>query len=87
MTRIDRDVLGHDGKVAIAESLAIVGGIALASLFPYARARLVSWRNVVCFGVPGMGSFCHSRAFNRSVAPDHGQNYGSSVLFRPFCCG
>lgn len=47
-------VLGHDGKAAIAESLAIVGGIAFATMFPYARSRLVSWRNVVFFGIPGM---------------------------------
>lgn len=47
-------VLGHNGKVAIAESLAIVGGIALAGMLPYARARQVDWRSVVFFGLPGM---------------------------------
>ena len=47
-------VLGHHGKVAIAESLAIVGGIALAGMLPYARARQVDWRSVVFFGLPGM---------------------------------
>ena len=43
-------VLGHDGKVAIAESLAIVGGIALVTMFPYARSHMVNWRNVL-FGI------------------------------------
>ena len=47
-------LLGHDGKAAIAESLAIVGGIALLSLVPYARSRLIDWRSVLLFGVPGM---------------------------------
>jgi uncharacterized membrane protein YfcA len=47
-------LLGHDGKVAIAESLAIVGGIALATMFPYAHSGLVNWRNVIFFGIPGM---------------------------------
>ena len=47
--------LGHDGKIAIAESLAIVGSIAVCTLLPYAKAHLVSWRNVLFFGVPGMG--------------------------------
>jgi uncharacterized membrane protein YfcA len=47
-------VLGHDGKVAIPESLAIVGSIALLGMIPYARSRLVDWRSVVLFGIPGM---------------------------------
>lgn len=52
-------VLGHDGKIAIAESLAIVGGIAFVTMFPYARSHLVNWRTVVLFGVPGMiGTYC-----------------------------
>ena len=52
-------VLGHDGKVAIAESLAIVGGIAFVTMFPYARSHMVNWRNVLFFGVPGMiGTYC-----------------------------
>lgn len=46
--------LGHDDKIAIAESLAIVGAIATVTLLPYARAHLVSWRNVLFFGLPGM---------------------------------
>src|SRR3989304_5201563 len=47
-------LLGHEGKVAIAESLAVVGGIALATALPYARAHQVNWRSVLFFGVPGM---------------------------------
>ena len=46
--------LGHDGKAAIAESLAIVGLIALCAALPYARAQLIDWRSFVYFGVPGM---------------------------------
>jgi hypothetical protein len=41
-------------KVAIAESLAIVGGIALVGALPYARQRLVDWHSVLYFGVPGI---------------------------------
>jgi len=47
-------LLGHDTKVAIAESLAVVGGIALTTAVPYARSHQVDWRSVVFFGVPGM---------------------------------
>ncbi|MFG0305794.1 MAG: sulfite exporter TauE/SafE family protein [Phycisphaerales bacterium JB040] len=47
-------LLHHEDKAAIAESLAIVGAIALVSALPYARAGLVEWRTVVLFGLPGM---------------------------------
>jgi len=47
-------VLHHEDKVAIAESLAIVGSIALVTALPYARDRLVDWRTALLFGVPGM---------------------------------
>ena len=47
-------VLGHNDKVAIAESLAIVGGISLVGMLPYARSHLVDWKHVWFFGVPGM---------------------------------
>ena len=47
-------LLGHDGKVAIAESLAIVGSIALVTMLPYARDHLVNWRSVLFFGGPGI---------------------------------
>ena len=47
-------LLGHEDKVAIAESLGIVGGIALFGILPYARSRQVDWRSVLFFGIPGM---------------------------------
>ena len=47
-------LLGHDNKAAIAESLAIVGGIALVGALPYAMSRQVDWRSVLYFGLPGM---------------------------------
>lgn len=47
--------LAHEpDKVAIAESLAIVGGIALVAALPYARRRLVDWHSVLYFGVPAL---------------------------------
>ncbi len=46
--------LAHEpDKVAIAESLAIVGAIASVGALSYARQGLVAWRSVVGFGVPG----------------------------------
>ena len=48
-------VLGHDDKAAIAESLAIVGTIALIGMLPYAKRHQVDWRSVAFFGIPGMG--------------------------------
>lgn len=47
-------VLGHDNKVAIAESLGIVGSIALFGFLPYVRSKEVSWHSIVVFGLPGM---------------------------------
>ena len=47
-------LLGQDEKVAIAGSLAIVGTIALAGSLQYLRGKLVDWRNVWLFGLPGM---------------------------------
>ena len=48
-------LVGQDEKVAIAGSLGIVGAISLVAGVPYARARLVEYRSVLLFGVPGMG--------------------------------
>ena len=45
---------GEPDKVAIAESLAIVGAIAAVGAVPYARQKLVDWRSVLYFGVPGI---------------------------------
>ena len=47
-------LLGHDEKVAISESLAIVGSVASAAAIRYAIARSIEWRSVVVFGLPAM---------------------------------
>lgn len=47
-------LVGQETKVAIAGSLMIVGIISIFSVIPYARQKLVKWRTVVIFGVPGM---------------------------------
>lgn len=47
-------VLGQDEKVAIASSLAIVGLVAMFGSLPYVRSRLVDWRTVALFGIPGI---------------------------------
>lgn len=45
---------GEQEKVAIAESLGIVGAISLAGFIPYALKKQVHWRSVLLFGLPGM---------------------------------
>lgn len=45
---------GEPEKVAIAESLGIVGTISLAGFIPYALKKQVHWRSVLLFGLPGM---------------------------------
>ncbi|HRQ73554.1 MAG TPA: sulfite exporter TauE/SafE family protein [Phycisphaerales bacterium] len=51
-------LLGRPEKAAIAESLAIVGGIAAAGAALHARRGAVRWSSALLFGVPGMiGSF------------------------------
>lgn len=45
---------GEQEKVAIAESLGIVGAISLAGFVPYAFKKQVHWRSVILFGLPGM---------------------------------
>lgn len=47
-------LVGEQEKVAIAESLGIVGAISLAGFVPYALKKEVHWRSVVLFGLPGM---------------------------------
>jgi len=50
--------VGHEAKVAIAESMAIVGAISVAGSIPFALAKQVHWRSVFLFGVPAMaGTF------------------------------
>lgn len=47
-------LVGQPEKIAIAGSLAIVGGVALAGAIPWTIKREVDWRSVVWFGIPGM---------------------------------
>lgn len=47
-------LVGEHEKVAIAESLGIVGAISMAGFIPYAIKKRVDWRSVVLFGLPGM---------------------------------
>ena len=47
-------LLGHDPKVAIAESLAIVGGIALIGAIGPALRKRVDWPSVLFFGIPAL---------------------------------
>lgn len=47
-------LVGQDEKVAIAGSLFVVGAIAFAGSLSYLRHRLVDWRSVALFGIPGM---------------------------------
>ena len=46
--------LGHMEKVAIAESLLIVGAIAFIGSLSYIRSRQISWSTALLFGLPGM---------------------------------
>lgn len=51
-------LVGHDAKISIAESMAIVGAISAAGAVPFARAKQVDWQSVVFFGFPAMlGTF------------------------------
>lgn len=61
-------LVGESDKVAIAESLAIVGGIAMIGAVPFALRRLVAWRSVIFFGVPGMAGAYLGAALSRYVS-------------------
>jgi len=51
-------LVGHDAKIAIAESMAIVGAISIVGAIPFARSKQVDWRSVWLFGLPAMlGTF------------------------------
>lgn len=45
---------GEQEKVAIAESLGIVGAISFLGSIQYALKQQVHWRSVILFGLPGM---------------------------------
>ena len=47
-------LIGQGEKTAIAGSLFIVGSIAASGAAQFAWRRLVDWRSVVLFGLPGM---------------------------------
>jgi len=47
-------LVGQDEKVAIAGSLAVVGSIALAGSLPFLRRRMIDWRSLAWFGIPGI---------------------------------
>jgi uncharacterized membrane protein YfcA len=47
-------LVGQEEKVAIAGSLAVVGSIALVGALPYLARRMIDWRSLGLFGVPGM---------------------------------
>jgi uncharacterized membrane protein YfcA len=47
-------LVGQPEKLAIASSLAIVGGISVLGAIPYARRREIDWSSVLWFGVPGV---------------------------------
>jgi uncharacterized membrane protein YfcA len=47
-------MVGEPDKLAIAESLGIVAFISLAGAIPFAIKKMVDWRSVFLFGVPGM---------------------------------
>lgn len=48
-------ILQRPEKLAIAESLAIVGSVACAGAIPYILRQQVQWMSVLFFGFPGIG--------------------------------
>ncbi len=60
-------LVGQEEKVAIAGSLGIVGAISLVAGVPYARSRLVDYRSVLFFGVPGMAGAYLGAALSQFV--------------------
>jgi uncharacterized membrane protein YfcA len=47
-------LVGEPEKLAIAQSLGIVGFIALVGAVPYGLKRNIDWASVIWFGLPGM---------------------------------
>lgn len=63
-------LVGQPEKVAIAGSLAVVGGIALAGALPAALRGGVEWRSVGWFGVPGMAGTVLGAHLSRWLSGD-----------------
>lgn len=61
-------LVGQDEKVAIGGSLFVVGAIAAAGGLQYALRRLVDWRSVLWFGLPGMAGTYGGAALARYVS-------------------
>lgn len=59
--------LGHAERVAIAESLFIVGAIALFGSVSYIRTKQVCWRTALLFGIPGMAGTYGGAAIAKHV--------------------
>ena len=47
-------LVGEPEKLAIAESLGIVGFIAIAGFLPYLKTKQVDFKSIIYFGIPGM---------------------------------
>lgn len=47
-------LVGQEPKIAIASSLLVVAGISFLGSLPNLRKKIISWRHVLFFGVPGM---------------------------------
>lgn len=60
-------LVGEPDKLAIAESLAIVGGISLFGAIPYAMKKQIDWRSVIMFGLPGVVGTYLGAAFSRFI--------------------
>ena len=61
-------LVGESEKVAIAESLGIVGGIAMVAAVPFAIRGLVAWRTVAVFGIPGMAGAYLGATLSRYIS-------------------
>jgi len=51
-------ILNRPEKEAVAESLAIVGMIALVGVIPYVLRKQIHWNSVFLFGLPGIVGSC-----------------------------
>lgn len=78
-------LVGHGAKESIAESMAIVGLISIAAAIPYGKARLIHWRSVWFFGIPGMfGTFAGAWLGGRSTDALQLVVFGSVLLLAAY---